>query len=62
MWGALRDWNHECGNKSESIVDKQCQLMIKVEGLAGQHQMYHREMTQRHTFHDNAFFRIKYAS
>jgi len=62
MWGALRDWDDECGNKSESIVDKRCQLMITVEGLASQYQMYHREMTGRHTFHDNAFFRIKYAS
>ena len=62
MRGALRDWNDECRIESKSIVDKQCQLMIRVEGLAGQHQMYHREMTRRHTFHDNAFFRTEYAS
>jgi len=62
MWGALRDWNDECRNKPESIVDKQCQLMITVEKLAGQYQMYHKKMTWRHTVHDNAFFKIKYAS
>jgi len=45
MWGALRDWDDKCRNKSESIVDKQYQLIITVEGLAGQHQMYHIEMT-----------------
>jgi len=62
MWGSLRDWNDECGNESESIVDKRCQLMIRDEGLTDQYQMYHKEMIWTHTFHDNAFFRIRYAS
>ena len=37
MWGALRDWNDECRNESESIVDKRCQLMVRDEGLTSQH-------------------------
>jgi len=62
MWGALRDWNDEGRNESESIMDEQCQLMTRIEGLAGQHQMYFREMIWKHTCHVEALLRIRYAS
>jgi len=62
MRSALRNRNDECRNESESIVDKQCQLMIRVEGLAGQHQMYFREIIWKHTCHVEALLRIGYAS
>jgi len=62
MRGGLRDWIDECKNESASIVDKQCQLMIRVEGLASQRQMYFREMIWKHTCHVKALLRIRYTS